>query len=104
MDTSWKIVYKQRRERRASSSTVSANTGSTPSPRPSSRPLDDMRHILAPKPAHGAEIAQLEMSMDQIWDFMNQINDDGSYEFLNTSHLKIIIDSSDFGDWEDDSW
>lgn len=63
-----------------------------------------MRHILAPEPNNGAEVAQLEMSMDQIWDFMDQINADGPDEFLKTSHLKIVIDSSDFGDWEDDSW
>lgn len=104
MDTSWKIVYKQRRERRASSSTISARTGSTPSPSRSLRLLDDMRHILAPEPDYGGNIAQLEMSMDEIWEFMNQINDEGPDEFFKTNHLKIVIDSTDFGDWEDDSW
>lgn len=63
-----------------------------------------MRHILAPEPSYGGDIAQLEMSVDEIWDFMNQVNTEGPDEFLKTNHLKIIIDSSDFGDWEDDTW
>lgn len=42
--------------------------------------------------------------MDEIWEFMNQINDEGPDEFFKTNHLKIVIDSTDFGDWEDDSW
>ncbi|KAI4728281.1 hypothetical protein E4T49_03956 [Aureobasidium sp. EXF-10728] len=104
VDEAWKLVYNQMRQRRCSSSTISAGAHSTPSPPRSSNPLEDMRHILAPEPDYGEDVLQLEVSMDTIWDFMEQIATDGPDDFLKTNHLKLVIDSTDFGDWEDDSW
>ncbi|CAD0107477.1 unnamed protein product [Aureobasidium uvarum] len=103
VDEAWKLVYNQMRQRRCSSSTISTGAHSTPSPPRSSDPLEDMRHILAPEPDYGEDVLQLEVTMEQLWEFMDQINTDGSDDFLKTNHLKLVINSSDFGDWEDDS-
>ena len=48
-----------------------------------------MRQILAPEPDYGAETAQLEMSMDGIWDFMNQVSTRSTISSLATEITKL---------------
>jgi hypothetical protein len=104
MDTSWKVVYNYTRERRCSSSTLSAGTGSTP-PYNRFQHFDTMEDVQAPVFDDGDYVAQLEVQTeDDLWEFMNLAQTGNADKFRNTTHLKIVLNSSDFGDWEDDMW
>ncbi|CAD0052959.1 unnamed protein product [Aureobasidium pullulans] len=47
--------------------------------------------------------AQLQINgVDDCQVFMAQIQTGGAEEFKETTHLKIVINSTEFGDWEDD--
>jgi hypothetical protein len=35
---------------------------------------------------------------------MNLVQAGEADKFLETTHLKIVLNSSNFGDWEDDVW
>jgi hypothetical protein len=95
MDTSWKVVYNYTRERRCSSSTLSAGTGSTP-PYNRFQHSNTMEDIQAP-------VFEVQTE-DDLWEFMNLAQTSNADKFRHTTHLKIVLNSSDFGDWEDDMW
>jgi hypothetical protein len=104
MVSSLKVVHNYRRERRCSSSTLSAGANSTP-PHDRLQHFDDMADIQPPEVPDDEYVAQLEVqSEDDLWDFMNLVQAGEAEKFLETTHLKIVLNSSNFGDWEDDVW
>lgn len=53
----------------------------------------------------GETVRQLEIQCeDQMWDVMNAIQADRADKFHEFTHLKIVINSTNFGDWDDDLW
>ncbi|KAI5196239.1 hypothetical protein E4T39_07867 [Aureobasidium subglaciale] len=103
------------KEKRCSSSTSSNRSGSTtppshspppPPPPPLPTPLLKRVNNMGPNAQSDSddEEKQLELSMEDLWYFMTMIDTGAAEDFSKTTHLKINIDSSDFGDWEDDTW
>lgn len=103
MPTRWKVVYAHQRERRCSSSTLSSGAGSTP-------PHDRLQQFRAmkdetPESDDRETVQQLEIQCeDQMWEVMNMIQAGRAVKFHECTHLKIVINSTNFGDWEDDLW
>lgn len=104
MDTQWKVVFNYQRERRCSSSTLSSGAGSTP-PHDRLQQFRAMKDDQTPEPGNGETVQQLEIqSEDQMWEFMNMVQAGEADKFHECTHLKIVINSTNFGDWEDDLW
>ncbi|KAI5244890.1 hypothetical protein E4T43_03557 [Aureobasidium subglaciale] len=111
----YKTCHNARKEKRCSSSTFSDRSGSTippshspppPQPPPLLTPFFKRVNNMGPNAQSDSddEEKQLELSMEDLWYFMTMIDTGAAEDFSKTTHLKINIDSSDFGDWEDDSW
>lgn len=61
--------------------------------------FDDMDDTPEPR-----EVKVKISDIDEATAVMTQIESGGADEFARTTHLELVIDSSDFGDWEDDVW
>ena len=104
MDTQWKVVYDYMRERRCSSSTLSSGSGSTP-PHDRLQQFHAMKDDQPPELEDTVAVMQFEIQTeDDMWDFMNLAQAGQADKYHETTHLKIVVNSTNFGDWEDDIW
>ncbi|THW60885.1 hypothetical protein D6D19_10043 [Aureobasidium pullulans] len=80
-------------------------SASTPALSPRESRATDSTNMTKKQQREQALEAQLQLNgVDDCQVFMAQIQTGGAEEFKETTHLKIVINSTEFGDWEDDVW
>ncbi|TIA44049.1 hypothetical protein D6C83_06038 [Aureobasidium pullulans] len=80
-------------------------SASTPALSPRASRATDSTNMTKKQQREQALEAQLQINgVDDCQVFMAQIQTGGAEEFKETTHLKIVINSTEFGDWEDDVW
>lgn len=80
-------------------------SASTPALSPRASRATDSTDMTKKQQREQALEAQLQLNgIDDCQVFMAQIQTGGAEEFKETTHLKIVINSTEFGDWEDDVW